>query len=199
MNIEELSAEELWKELFGKELNTKKNILEYIELTHILKKENICTDKVQETYNFIYKSIDKMDASVKPNTKMYLQNQLKSVLGKLVYEKEPKEENSFIEFFREAYPSGERRKDFTWVLIDIKNISNEQIWNTLIYINREIIKFDLELDEVEKKDIIEVIKLLVSRNDIKYINKVKTLDSLIKALELKIVKERGKIKVTSNK
>lgn len=196
MQFESLTAREIWENLYGKELVTKKNLLEYIDLLRILKKENVSTDKVQENYNFVYEKIQEMCNRVKPNTIMYLQNQLKLVLGKLVYDKEPvKEENTFINFFKEAYPNGERRKDFTWVLLDIKNISNEQIWHTLTYINKEIIKNDLELDEVEIEDIIKVIELLVSRNDLKYINQVRSLNAVTEALNIKILSKKDKIKV----
>lgn len=197
-NLEGLSAEELYRELYGKELNTKKNILEYIEITKILKKDPIDVDSIQDTYNFIYSSIEKLKASVKPNTIMYLQNQLKSQLGKYVVNKEPKVENSFIEFFREAYPVGERRKDFTWVLMDINSITNEQIWTTLKYINRECLSNGLILVDEDIEDIIEVIKILVDRNDVKYINQVKSLDTLINELNIKILSKDNKFKLINN-
>lgn len=198
-NLEGLNAEELYRELYGKELNTKKNILEYIEIIKILKKEPVDVDKIQDTYNFIYNNIEKLKASVKPNTIMYLQNQLKAQLGKFVVDKEPKIENSFIEFFKEAYPSGERRKDFTWVLMDINSITNEQIWTTLKYVNRECLNNDLILVEEDIEDIIEVIKILIARNDVKYINQIKSLDTLMNELNIKIVSKDNKFKLINKK
>ena len=38
ISLENLSAEEIWEKLYNKELNCKKNILEYIDITKILKK-----------------------------------------------------------------------------------------------------------------------------------------------------------------
>ena len=135
-----------------------------------------------------------MSDKVKPNTIMFLQNKLKAQLGKYVSVKDPKIQSTFLEFFKEAYPKGERRKDFTWVLIDINNISEEQIWHTLTYINRECLEGFI-LDDDEINDIIEMIEKLISKNDIKYINDVRSLEILNNILNIKIVKEKDKYKV----
>lgn len=136
-----------------------------------------------------------MAENVKPNTIMFLQNKLKEKLGKFVSIKDPKAQSTFLEFFKEAYPKGERRKDFTWVLIDIKNISEEQIWNTLKYINRECLNEDLFLDDEEKEDIIAEIEKLVKKNNIKYINDVKSLSTLNNILNIKVVQDKDRFKV----
>ena len=194
INFENLSGEEKKKKLYNKELTCKKNILEYIEMTRILIKEQVEVYQIESTYNFIYRSIDKMSDKVKPNTIMFLQNKLKAQLGKYVSVKDPKIQSTFLEFFKEAYPKGERRKDFTWVLIDINNISEEQIWHTLTYINRECLEGFI-LDDDEINDIIEMIEKLISKNDIKYINDVRSLEILNNILNIKIVKEKDKYKV----
>lgn len=194
INFENLSGEEIWEKLYNKELTCKKNILEYIEMTRILIKEQVEVYQIESTYNFIYRSIDKMSDEVKPNTIMFLQNKLKAQLGKYVSVKDPKIQSTFLEFFKEAYPKGERRKDFTWVLIDINNISEEQIWHTLTYINRECLEGFI-LDDDEINDIIEMIEKLISKNDIKYINDVRSLEILNNILNIKIVKEKDKYKV----
>ena len=194
INFENLSGEELWEKLYNKELTCKKNIIEYIEMTRILIKEQVEVYQIESTYNFIYRSIDKMSDKVKPNTIMFLQNKLKAQLGKYVSVKDPKIQSTFLEFFKEAYPKGERRKDFTWVLIDINNISEEQIWHTLTYINRECLEGFI-LDDDEINDIIEMIEKLISKNDIKYINDVRSLEILNNILNIKIVKEKDKYKV----
>ena len=194
INFENLSGEEIWEKLYNKELTCKKNILEYIEMTRILIKEQVEVYQIESTYNFIYRSIDKMSDKVKPNTIMFLQNKLKAQLGKYVSVKDPKIQSTFLEFFKEAYPKGERRKDFTWVLIDINNISEEQIWHTLTYINRECLE-GVILDDDEINDIIEMIEKLISKNDIKYINDVRSLEILNNILNIKIVKEKDKYKV----
>ena len=194
INFENLSGEEIWEKLYNNELTCKKNILEYIEMTRILIKEQVEVYQIESTYNFIYRSIDKMSDKVKPNTIMFLQNKLKAQLGKYVSVKDPKIQSTFLEFFKEAYPKGERRKDFTWVLIDINNISEEQIWHTLTYINRECLEGFI-LDDDEINDIIEMIEKLISKNDIKYINDVRSLEILNNILNIKIVKEKDKYKV----
>ena len=195
ISLENLNAEEIWGKLYNKELNCKKNILEYIDITKILKKENIDPEKIQETYNFIYDSIDKMADEIKPNTIMYLQNELKAQLGKYVVIKEPKIENTFIKFFKEAYPADTRRKDFTWVLMDINKIAEEQIWTTLIYINRAYIGNSVRLSSEEKSDIIKMVIKLVKKNDIKYINQIKSLSKLLNNLQIKVMNVNDKFKV----
>ena len=189
--IKGLDGQEIWEKIYGKELNTKKNILEYIEMTRILKKDPDIF-QIESTYNFIYKKIDDMADKIKPNTIMYLKNALKSQLGKFVYDKDPKIENNFIKFFKEAYPEGHRRKDFTWVLMDLNKIALEQIWTTLTYINRECITNNRILSADDKKDIIEVTKKLVQSQNIKYINNLKSLDKLNRILNIKIVENKNK-------
>ncbi|WP_160673914.1 hypothetical protein [Clostridium sp. C8-1-8] len=183
--IEQLTAVELLEKLYGKEINTKKNILEYIELTRVLKKLEISPDKIQDTYNLIYEKIEALD--IKPNTRMFLKNNLKSQLGKLVSEKDPKPTNHFIEFFKEAYPEHHRRKDFTWVLMDLNTISEEQLWTTLTYINKECLNHDLRLSLKEKQDIIDVIEIVVKRNNSRFINNLRNLKSLTDTLNIKLV------------
>lgn len=193
--FERLTGLEIWEKLYNKELNTKKHILEYIEITKVLKKENVNEDQIVDTYNFIYDHIEGLKTSIKPNTMMYLKNQLKSQLGKYVKEKDPKPINHFLEFFKEAIPEGKRRKDFTRVLNDVNSISEDQLWTTLIYINRECLNSDLELDSNEIKDIVEVIKNSVKKNNVRFITKLRTLKLLNDMLNISIVKDGDKFKV----
>jgi uncharacterized protein YdcH (DUF465 family) len=185
--FEELTASEIWEKLYNKKLDCKKHIIEYIDITRVLKKENAREDQIKDTYNYIYDNIEGLKDSIKPNTMMYLKNNLKSQLGKYVKEKDPKPVNHFIEFFREAYPENKRRKDFTWVLMDINSISEEQIWTTLTYINRECLNNNLSLNSDQIKDIVEVIEKSVSKNNIKYINKLRSLKQLTDRLNIYIV------------
>lgn len=186
-NIEELTAGELHEKLFGKELNTKKSILEYIEVIKILKQGNVSQEKIQDTYNFIYNNIENMGGTIKVNTKMHLRNQLKAQLGRYVKEKDPKPVNYFIEFFKEAYPENKRRKDFTWALMDINKITDVQIWTTLAYIHGWLLKEEEELSEEQKKDTIKMIEILVRRKNTKYINNIRSLEKLLIKLNIKIV------------
>ncbi|WP_160690566.1 hypothetical protein [Clostridium sp. C2-6-12] len=194
LSLDNLSAEEIWEKLYNKDLNCKKNILEYIDIAKILKKGEADPEKIQDTYNFIYDNIEKMSDKVKPNTIMYLQNELKNQFGKYVVDKEPKEESAFIKFFKEAYPVKDRRKDFTWVMMNINNIVEEQIWTTLIHINREYVCKRIKLEE-EKEDIIKMIEKITKKNNIKFINKIKSLDKLLNNLNIKIVSDKDKFKV----
>ncbi len=195
IGLENLSAKEIWERLYNKELNCKRNILEYIDITKILKKENSNDEQIQETYNLVYDSIDKMAGEIKPNTIMYLKNALRSQLGKYVSIKDPKIENSFIKFFKEAYPANARRKDFTWVLMDNNKITEDQIWTTLAYINSECIGKRMLLDSEEKSDIIKMIENLVKKDNIKYINQVKSLYKLLNNLNITVVSVKDKFKV----
>ena len=183
-----LNPEELLKELYGKELETKKDVLQYIEMAKVLKKTEGVPDSLKEgTYKLINDSIDNMHGKVKPNTIMFLKNQLKTDLGKLVKGKEEYEESSFIKFFKRAYPEGKRTKSFTYVIQDNTMILDEQIWTTLAYINRECIRGNLFLSINEKKEIIGMIGKLIGKGNIKYINQVKSMDKLLRKLNIKIV------------
>ena len=195
-NLKELTGKEILNELCGKELNSKKNILEAIEKIKPLAKEGLESDKIQEIYNVIYKSIEEMNTIVKANTIMYLKNQLKSALGKFVENKDPKEMNYFLEFFKEAYPPNNRRVGYTRVINDFSKITNEQFWETLTFINRAVIKTKRRLGEDEKQDIINNINNLLASGKIEYINQVKSLEKLLNVLNVKVVnyKEGFKLK-----
>lgn len=185
--FEGLSASEIWEKLYNKKLNCKKHIIEYIELTRLLKKGNASEEQIEATYNYIYEQIEGMKATIKPNTMMYLKNSLRAQLGKYVKEKDPKPVNYFLEFFKMAYPEDKRRKDFTWVMVDVDNISEEQLWTTLTYINRNCLNNHLVLNSNQKKDIVKVIEKAVSKNNIKFINKIRSLKQLTEKLGISIV------------
>ncbi|HYE11723.1 MAG TPA: hypothetical protein VEF53_16280 [Patescibacteria group bacterium] len=185
--LEGLTASEIWEKLYDKELNSKKHILEYIDITRVLKKNNASEDQIQATYNYIYDHIEGLKDSIKPNTMMYLKNSLKSQLGKYVKEKDPRPVNHFIEFFKKAYPENKRKKDFTWGLMDIRSLTEEQIWTTLTYINRACLNNNLILNANQKKDIVEIIEMSVSKNNIKHINNIRSLKKLTDKLNIDIV------------
>lgn len=196
LNLKELTGKEILDKLLGKDLNSKKNILEAIEIIKPLAKEGVESDKTQEIYTIIYKSIEEMNKVVKANTIMYLKNQLKSGLGKYVENKDPKEINYFLEFFKEAYPPNNRRVGYTRVINDFSKITYEQIWETLTFINRIVIKTKRRLGEEEKEDIIKNINNLLMSGKIEYINQVKSLEKLLNVLNVKVVnyKEGFKLK-----
>ena len=196
LNLKELTGKEILDKLLGKDLNSKKNILEAIEIIKPLAKEGLESEKTQEIYTIIYKSIEEMNKVVKANTIMYLKNQLKSGLGKYVENKDPKEINYFLEFFKEAYPPNNRRVGYTRVINDFSKITYEQIWETLTFINRIVIKTKRRLGEEEKEDIIKNINNLLMSGKIEYINQVKSLEKLLNVLNVKVVnyKEGFKLK-----
>lgn len=197
VDLKGLNAKEIWSNLYNKELNCKKNVLEYIAMTKVLKNGNASDQQIQEVYNFIYRSIDEMASTIKPNTMMFLKNELKAQLGRLVHQKDLKPKNRFIEFFVEAYPDGDRKKDFTWVLQDVNKIADEQIWTTLAYINSWGLRDDNRLSLNQKKDILPMIELLVKRNNLKYINSLKSLSQFLRIMQVKIVAEEKGFKVIS--
>lgn len=196
LNLKELTGKEILYKLLGKELNSKKGILEAIEIIKPLAKDGLESDKIQEIYTIIYKSIEEMNKVVKANTIMYLKNQLKSALGKYVKNKDPKEINYFLEFFKEAYPPNNRRVGYTRVINDFSKITYEQTWETLTFINRIVIKTKRRLGEEEKEDIIKNINNLLMSGKIEYINQVKSLEKLLNVLNVKVVnyKEGFKLK-----
>ena len=196
LNLKELTGKEILDKLLGKDLNSKKNILEAIEIIKPVAKEGLESDKTQEIYTIIYKSIEEMNKVVKANTIMYLKNQLKSGLGKYVENKDPKEINYFLEFFKEAYPPNNRRVGYTRVINDFSKITYEQIWETLTFINRIVIKTKRKLGEEEKEDIIKNINNLLMSGKFEYINQVKSLEKLLNVLNVKVVnyKEGFKLK-----
>ena len=165
-NLKDMTGKEILSKIYEKELNSKKNILEVIEKVKPLAKDGLESDKIQEIYTIIYKSIEEMNTIVKANTIMYLKNQLKSALGKFVDNKDPKEINYFLEFFKEAYPPKNRRVGYTRVINDFSKITNEQIWETLTFINRCVIKTKRRLGEAEKQDIINNINTLLASGKI---------------------------------
>lgn len=194
--IKELNEKELLEKIFGKKLDTKNNILEYIDLVKILKQEGVPQELLEGTYNLINDSISEMKVKVKPNTIMFLQNKLKDQFRKVItIKKEVKVDSTFIKFFKRAYPEGKRNRNFTYVLIDESKASADQIWTTLTYINRGCIKQEIFLTNPEKNDIIVMIEKLVAKNDIKYINQVKSMDKLLRILNIKIKDEKKGVKV----
>ncbi len=193
--LEGLNATEIWKALYNKELSSKKNILEYIDITRVLKEGTVNEEQIKDTYNFIYDHIESLKDLVKPNTLMYLKNNLKSQLGKYVKEKDPKPVNHFIEFFKFAYPENNRRKDFTWVLMDINSISEEQAWTTLTYINKGCLSKEIKLNSIQKKDIVKVIEKLVGKGNVKFINNIKSLKQFTDILGITIINNDNKFKI----
>lgn len=194
INLEGLNGVEVWEKLYNKNLDTKKSVLEYIEKVKVLKDGQTDINQIEMVYKMIYENIDLMVGKVKPNTVMFLKNELKKQLGKYVSEKDPKSINHFLEFFKEAYPPKERRKDFTWVLMDINKIADEQIWTTLKFINAFCLK-GFVLEDEAKADILDVLKILIKRKNLSSINDVRSLSCLNETLGIKIVSDHASFRI----
>lgn len=199
LSVEELKGLneiELLEKVLGKKLDTKNNILSYIEEMKILKQEGVPQELIQNTYDLINEAINEMKPKVKPNTIMFLQNKLKDQFKKLISLKQDKKvDSTFIKFFKRAYPEGKRNRNFTYVLIDEKEASAEQMWTTIAYINRGCIKQELFLTNPEKNDVISVVERLVAKNDIKYVNQLKSMSRFLRILNIKIVDDKKGFKV----
>lgn len=181
-----LNAEQICVYLCGsKKLDSKNNLLDYLDTVRKLKAGCLSDLQLQETYNYIEQWIEKLKGSVKPNTVLYLKKVLNEKLGRYVPSKTVKQENQFLKFFIEAYPKDKRNREYTWVLVDLDRINEGQMLHTLKYINGWC--FKNKLTGSEKKDIIAMIKKLVAGGNLKYINQVRSLEGLCRALKIKII------------
>jgi hypothetical protein len=192
-----MNAEDICSTSYGKKLDCKKNVLEYIERVRLLSKEKVSIDQLQGSYCFIEKSINEMKDSIKPNTVLQLKKELDAKLGKFAPKKSSVPDNHFLKFFMEAYPKNKRYKDYTWVIMDLNKISDDQILHTLKYINAWC--FKNKLSSGEKKDISQIIQKLVTKGNLKYINQVRSLEGLMRGLHAKIIENNGVFNVELNK
>lgn len=167
-------------------LNTKKSILEYIEEAKKLVKEGCTAQQMAEIYKEIYDAIEAMSDTVKTNTIVFLKNELKKSLGKY----QPVDPNAktdyFMEFFKEAYPEGKRRKDYTYTLVDPSKITVDQIIQTLKYINTYC--KDNRISQDEKQAIIPMMERVAKTDSLKHINQVRSMEYLRNAVRVRIDK-----------
>ncbi len=194
VNFEKKKEIEIGHENYQEVLSSKKHIVEYIDHIKQLSKEKISEKQAKEAYLFIEEQIEKMKATIKPNTILQLKKELNTKLGKFAPKKQNQQGNHFLRFFTEAYPKNKRYKEFTWVLMDLSRISDEQILHTLKYINAWCLKN--KLNASEKRDIIEQTEKLVAKGNLKYINQVKSLEGLNKGLGIKIIDAGGQFNVS---
>lgn len=167
-------------------LNTKKSILEYIEEAKKLVKEGHTLEQMAEIYKEIYDAIEAMSDTVKTNTIVFLKNELKKGLGKY----QPVDPNTktdyFMAFFKEAYPEGKRRKDYTYTLVDPSKITVDQIIQTLKYINTYC--KDNRISQDEKQAIIPMMERVAKTDSLKHINQVRSMEYLRNAVRVRIDK-----------
>lgn len=194
--LSNLDANGILDTLYGNNLKSKKNVLDFTAMVKA-NHEKLTSNQLQQVYNLIWESINEMSSQIKPNTIMYLKNELKSNLGKYVEIKEPQSKvNYFLEFFKEAYPPKERTKGYTRVLMDINKITSEQIWHTLTYINALCLKNTI-LTKEQKEDTIKMVESLVKTKNLKYVNRIKSLEKLLNVLRIKITTVENGFKVTT--
>lgn len=186
-----------WEQLYAKPLDCKKNILEYIDIIEQYSKNQLNKEEIEENYALIEDSIIAMSERIKPNTILQLRKALDGKLGQFKTHKIDEEQDCFLKFFQQAYPKNKRYKDYTWVLMDINRISDEQLLHTLKYINAWC--FKNKLTEKEKKAIIDKVGRLVERTSLKYINQLKSLEGLNKGLGIKIIENNNRFEIIRHK
>ncbi len=175
-------------------LQSKKAILEAIALIKQEEKAGKDSALLEKDYLMLEEAIENMKVNVKPNTTAYLQNQLKNTLGKYEPARTIKHDY-FIEFFKEAYPDGKRRKDYTWVLVDPTKITVDQIVHTLKYINAYCMKNRLPREVID--DIIPMMVKVARTDSLRHINQIRSMEGLRKATRVKIISTPRGHKVTA--
>ena len=188
------TAEEILEKLGeGKGLNTKKNVLEYMDKVRELAKSGALDEaQVTQSYELIEKNIVAMSESVKPNTIVYLKNELKLKLGKFAKVTATKD-NAFIHFFRQTFEDAVKTKEYTWVLADPTKIREQQILDTLKTINTYC--FKNKLTSSEKKDIYPMIERIVDTQNVRLINQIRSMEGIRKAFRIKVVEENKKFSI----
>ncbi|WP_054739818.1 hypothetical protein [Cellulosilyticum ruminicola] len=192
--LQGLTAEAIFEQVGeGKVLNTKKNLLDYMDkMRELCKIGSLDEKQAQESYEFIEKNIMAMGEVVKANTIVYLKNELKLKLGKFAKATATKD-NAFVNFFKQTYDSVVKTKEYTWVLADITKIKEQQILDTLKTINTYC--FKSRLTEGERKDIYPMIERIVDTQNVRLINQVRSMEGIRKAFRIKIVEENNRFKI----
>ncbi len=179
-----LGAEAIWQKAYGQPLVTKKSILEYIDKIKELSKQELEEEQLQQSYDFINEYIMKMSPRVKANTLVYLKKELQMKLGKFNQVKE-KNENHFLNFFKETYPENKRTKEYTFVLADRSRISDIQVLETLKTINTFCLRNTLTKDQ--KEDIFPLIERLVDTQSLRFINQLRSMEGIRKSFKIRII------------
>ncbi len=179
-----LGAEAIWQKAYGQPLVTKKSILEYIDKVKELSKQELEEEQIQQSYDFINDYIMKMSPRVKANTLVYLKKELQNKLGKFNQVKE-KDENHFLNFFKETYPENKRTKEYTFVMADRSRISDIQVLETLKTINTFCLRSTLTKDQ--KEDIFPLIERLVDTQSLRFINQLRSMEGIRKAFQIRII------------
>lgn len=194
--LKALNAEELLAGIHGQPLETKKSILEYLDKVKKLSKTVLEEEQLKDTYRLIEEAIKAMSDKVKPNTIVYLKNELRAKLGKYSGVQVGRD-NAFLNFFKQTYEDAKKTKEYTWVLADLTKIREQQILDTLKTINTYCLKNKLTPDE--KKDILPMIERIVDTQNVRYINQVRSMEGIRKALRIKVIEEEQRFKIIKTK
>lgn len=190
------NANEIFERLEAKPLNTKKNILDYIDQIKKLSKTELDEEQLKAVYEFIDGQIDAMSEVIKVNTLAYLKKELKAKLGKYA-PADKNEENVFLHFYKETYKNQIKTKEYTWAMIDIHKIQDASVVETLKTINSYALK--TKLTSEQKKDILPMIERIVASSNLKLINQVRSMEGIRKAFRLKIVQKNNQFMLVDQK
>ena len=178
------TAQDIFNALEAKPLNTKKNILEYIDQIRKLAKEDMQEAEVKKVYEWIEKQIEAMGQDIKINTMVYLKNELRTKLGKFATPTMG-EENAFVHFYKQTFANQVKTKEYTYALMDLSRLNEASVLETLKTINTYCLRN--KLSAKEKEDIMPMIKRIVDTQNLRLVNQVRSMEGIRKNFRIKIV------------
>lgn len=178
------TAQDIFNALEAKPLNTKKNILEYIDQIRKLAKEDMQEAEVKKVYEWIEKQIEAMGQDIKINTMVYLKNELRTKLGKFATPTKG-EENAFVHFYKQTFANQVKIKEYTYALMDLSRLNEASVLETLKTINTYCLRN--KLSAKEKEDIMPMIKRIVDTQNLRLVNQVRSMEGIRKNFRIKIV------------
>lgn len=178
------TAQDIFNALEAKPLNTKKNILEYIDQIRKLAKEDMQEAEVKKVYEWIEKQIEAMGQDIKINTMVYLKNELRTKLGKFATPTKG-EENAFVHFYKQTFANQVKTKEYTYALMDLSRLNEASVLETLKTINTYCLRN--KLSAKEKEDIMPMIKRIVDTQNLRLVNQVRSMEGIRKNFRIKIV------------
>lgn len=187
------SAEEIFNVLEAKPLNTKKNILEYIDQIRKLAKEELQEAEVKKVYEWIEKQIEAMGQDIKVNTMVYLKNELRTKLGKFAAPTKG-EENAFVRFYKQTFANQVKTKEYTYALVDLSRLNESSVLETLKTINTYCLKN--KLSPKEKEDIMPMIKRIVDTQNLRLVNQLRSMEGIRKNFGIKVVEVDKRLVIT---
>lgn len=188
------TAEEIFNALEAKPLNTKKNILEYIDQIRKLAKEDLQEAEVKKVYEWIEKQIESMGQGIKINTMVYLKNELRIKLGKFAAPTKG-EENAFVRFYKQTFAKQVKTKEYTYTLMDLSRLNEASVLETLKTINTYCLKN--KLSSKEKEDIMPMIKRIVDTQNLRLVNQLRSMEGIRKNFRIKIVEVDKRLVIKS--